>query len=94
VAKWPSSDHPVQVVNWHDRERPPSLAEGQGRVGGGLRQWETMAGGSPDGVRREAADALAQPGGAALYPGHWLHDAHDRPVGQFARPGRLWSAEG
>jgi len=61
------SDYPVQVVNWHDRETPPSLAEGQARVRGavlgGLRQWETMVRGSPDEVRREAADALAQTGG-------------------------------
>ncbi len=57
----------MQVVNWHDRETPPTLAEGQGRikgaVAGGLRQWETMLRGTPDDVRREAADAIAQTGG-------------------------------
>jgi len=61
------ADYPVQVVNWHDRETPPTLAEGQGRikgaVAGGLRQWETMLRGTPDDVRREAADAIAQTGG-------------------------------
>ncbi len=61
------SDYPVQVVNWHDRETPPTLREGQARVRGavlgGLRQWETMLRGTPDDVRREAQDAMRQTGG-------------------------------
>ena len=61
------ADYPVQVVNWHDRETPPTLAEGmlrvQGAVCGGLRQWETMVRGEPDAVRAEAADAMAQTAG-------------------------------
>ena len=61
------ADYPAQVVNWHDRETPPTLSAGQaqvrGAVLGGLRQWQTMMCGSPDDVRREAADALAQTGG-------------------------------
>ena len=59
--------YPVQVVNWHDRETPPTLANGQqrvpGAVAGGLRQWETMLRGTPDDVRREARDAVEQTGG-------------------------------
>jgi uroporphyrinogen decarboxylase len=61
------ADYPTQVVNWHDRETPPMLGEGQSRVRGavlgGLRQWETMVRGSPDDVRREALDAFGQTGG-------------------------------
>jgi uroporphyrinogen decarboxylase len=61
------ADYPVAVVNWHDRETPPTLGEGQARVRGavlgGLRQWETMLRGSPDDVRHEAWDALQQTGG-------------------------------
>ena len=61
------SSYPVQVFNWHDRETPPSLREGQakvqGAVLGGLRQWETLLRGTPDTVRREAHDALRQTGG-------------------------------
>jgi uroporphyrinogen decarboxylase len=61
------SGYPAQVVNWHDRETPPSLREGQARIRGavlgGLRQWETMLRGRPDDVRSEAADAIAQTGG-------------------------------
>jgi uroporphyrinogen decarboxylase len=60
-------DYPVQVVNWHDRETAPSLAEGQARfhgaVLGGLRQWDTMVRGTPADVRREAADAISTTGG-------------------------------
>ena len=65
--------YPVQVVNWHDRETPPALAEGRARargaVLGGLRQWETMLRGTPDDVRREAEDAIRQTGGRRLILG-------------------------
>ncbi len=58
--------YPVQVINWHDRETPPSLKEGQSRfssaVLGGLRQWETMLRGKPADVYREARDAFEQTG--------------------------------
>jgi uroporphyrinogen decarboxylase len=61
-----AADYPVQVINWHDRETPPSLREGQARFGGavlgGLRQWETMLRGKPADVYREARDALEQTG--------------------------------
>jgi uroporphyrinogen decarboxylase len=61
------ASYPVQVFNWHDRETPPTLREGQakvqGAVLGGLRQWETLLRGTPDTVRREAHDALRQTGG-------------------------------
>jgi uroporphyrinogen decarboxylase len=56
------ADYPVQVVNWHDLETPPSLEEGlkrfPGAVCGGLRQWETMVRGDPTTVRAEADDAI------------------------------------
>ncbi|GAB4532384.1 MAG: hypothetical protein Fur0018_20950 [Anaerolineales bacterium] len=56
-------DYPVQVMNWHDLETPPSLDEAQrlfdGVVCGGLRQWETMVLGTPDDVVREARQAIA-----------------------------------
>ncbi|MFN2164867.1 MAG: uroporphyrinogen decarboxylase family protein, partial [Anaerolineae bacterium] len=59
--------YPVQVINWHDRETPPALREGQrrfkGAVLGGLRQWETMLRGTPDQVRQEAEEAIQQTGG-------------------------------
>jgi len=56
------TDYPVSVINWHDRETSPSLAEAQaqfpGVVCGGLRREETMVLGSPEQVRAEARDAL------------------------------------
>ena len=61
------ADYPVQVVNWHDRETPPTLAGGQARFGGavlgGLRQWDTMLRGTPQEVRDEAQEAMQQTGG-------------------------------
>jgi len=61
------ADYDVQVINWHDRETPPTLREGQARfpgaVLGGLRQWDTMLRGTPEEVHQEAAEAIAQTGG-------------------------------
>jgi uroporphyrinogen decarboxylase len=55
------------IVNWHDRENTPSLAEAQqtyaGVVCGGLRQ-DTLVYREQDEVRREAQDAIAQTGGS------------------------------
>jgi uroporphyrinogen decarboxylase len=54
------------VVNWHDLETPPTLAEGLARVRsavcGGLRQWDTMVRGTPEQVRAEALAALDDQG--------------------------------
>ncbi len=65
--------YPVQVVNWHDRETSPSLAEGQrlfsGAVLGGLNRSTTMPRGSPEDVRREVLEALEQTGGLRLIVG-------------------------
>lgn len=67
------ASYPVQVVNWHDRETPPSLGDGQGLVQGavlgGLRQLETLLRGTPDDVRREALDAVKQTGGRGFILG-------------------------
>lgn len=67
------ADYPVQAVNWHDRETPPTLSAALGRTGaalcGGIRQWETMVRGDPDGVRSEAAEAVSQTGGRRLILG-------------------------
>jgi uroporphyrinogen decarboxylase len=54
--------YPVQVVNWHDRETKPNLAEGKSRLSaavcGGLRRWDTMVLGDADAVQEEAIDAI------------------------------------
>ena len=67
------ADYAVQVVNWHDRETPPTLREGkariQGAVLGGLRQWDTMLRAAPEDVRREAKDAIQQTGGRGFILG-------------------------
>ncbi len=53
-------DYPLQVINWHDRDTAPSLAEGQARfpgvVCGGLRV-NTMVLGTPEDVLAEARQA-------------------------------------
>jgi uroporphyrinogen decarboxylase len=94
------ADYQVQVVNWHDRETPPSLSEGQsqvkGAVLGGLRQWDSMLRGTPDQVRREAEDAIRQTGGRRFILGTgcvtpitapWANLRAAREVGEQARGG-------
>jgi uroporphyrinogen decarboxylase len=55
-------DYPLQVVNWHDRDTPPSLAEGlkrfPGAVCGGLQREKTMVLGNPVSVTAEAHDSI------------------------------------
>jgi uroporphyrinogen decarboxylase len=67
------ADYPVQAVNWHDRETPPALRDAlarfPGALVGGLSRLETMVRGTPDDVRREARDALAQTAGRRLIVG-------------------------
>jgi uroporphyrinogen decarboxylase len=58
VAAYPH----LHVINWHDLETPPDLSIGKekfvGAVCGGLRQWETLAYGTPAQVRAEAQAAI------------------------------------
>jgi uroporphyrinogen decarboxylase len=64
------ASYPAQALNWHDREGPPSLAEGMrlfpGAVSGGLARWDDLLRGSPDDVRARSADAIQQTGGRRL----------------------------
>jgi uroporphyrinogen decarboxylase len=66
-------DYPFDIINWHDRESPPSLAEAHdifsGALCGGLRRQETMLLGTPDQVKAEAEDAIQQTGGRGLILG-------------------------
>jgi uroporphyrinogen decarboxylase len=61
--------YPVQAVNWHDREAGPGLAQAArlfpAALSGGLDRW-TVHRGSPEEVRAEAADAIAQTNGRRL----------------------------
>ena len=54
--------YPAQIINWHDQETWPSLAEGKKRFGGavcgGLSREDGMALGSPVRITGEAHDAI------------------------------------
>ncbi len=56
------TDYPVQVINWHDQETYPSLAQAKdlftGVVCGGLQRQKTMELGTPEQVMCEAKDAI------------------------------------
>lgn len=67
-------DYPVQVLNWHDMETSPNLNEAQsiftkGAVCGGLRQWETLAFGTPEQVKVEARQAIDRTNGSRFILG-------------------------
>ncbi len=55
------TDYPVEVLNWHDRLTPPTLAEARERysgcLAGGLDQ-ETLAAGTPEVVTAQARGAV------------------------------------
>ncbi|MFQ5793552.1 MAG: uroporphyrinogen decarboxylase family protein [Candidatus Bipolaricaulia bacterium] len=67
------ADYPAGIVNWHDRRTEPTLADALARVSGavlgGLNEWDTLLHGSPDDVRAEIADALAQTEGRRVIIG-------------------------
>ena len=67
------ADYPVQILNWHDRETPPSLAEGlkrfPGTVYGGISRVEGFVLGNPKTIREEALKAIEQTGGKRLILG-------------------------
>jgi uroporphyrinogen decarboxylase len=64
-----TKNYPVHIVNWHDRETPPSLADAQktfnGVVCGGLSR-DTLVYKDTEEVQREANDAYQQTGGRRL----------------------------
>jgi len=66
-------DYPMAIINWHDRETPPSLGEAQakfsGALCGGLRRLETMVLGTPEQVTAEAQDAINATNGRSLILG-------------------------
>jgi uroporphyrinogen decarboxylase len=65
--------YPVQAMNWHDRLTWPSLGEARQRFAGlligGINEWETLLHGSPETIRAEIQEAIAQTGGQRLLVG-------------------------
>lgn len=63
-------DYPVQAVNWHDRETPPTLAEALHRTDkclvAGIHREGVIRHGSPAEAAAEVRDALAQTDGRRL----------------------------
>ncbi len=82
-----AADYPVQAINWHDQETPPSLKEALGRfpgaLVGGLRQIETMLRGTPEQVRAEVEAARAQTGGRRLIIGTGCVTPITAPIGNI-----------
>lgn len=57
-----AATYPTSVVNWHDRETPPSLEQGRvavkGAVCGGLSRLETVVLGTPAEVEKQALESV------------------------------------
>lgn len=55
-------DYPIAVINWHDRDTPPLLAEAitktPAALCGGLQREKTMVLGTPEQVMAEAKDSI------------------------------------
>jgi len=68
-----AATYPVQALNWHDRRTSPSLADALGQVSqalvGGLDERGSMITGTPEAVRAQVRDAIAQCGGRRLIVG-------------------------
>ena len=81
------ADYPVQVINWHDRETPPSLAQALERTDktlcGGLRQWETMVRGTAEQVLQEGREAIQATGGRRFILGTGCVTPIVAPVGNI-----------
>ena len=64
---------PIQILNWHDRETFPSLAEAKERFSGvmcgGLRRYESIVLGTPEQITAEARDAIEATNGTRLILG-------------------------
>jgi uroporphyrinogen decarboxylase len=92
------ADYPVQVINWHDRETPPSLSEAlqrfPGAVCGGIRQIDTMLRGTPEQVQAEAADAIRQTGGRRFILGTGCVTQVASPSGNIMAARRAAEPEG
>jgi uroporphyrinogen decarboxylase len=67
------ANYPADAINWHDRITPPSLKEAQERFGGmvigGVNEWHTLLNGTPEAIRSEIKDAIAQTGGRRFMVG-------------------------
>ncbi len=64
------SKYPVELMNWHDRLTPPTLAEAKSRfrgaLAGGIDEWGILAEGTPEQVQAQVREAIEQTGGASL----------------------------
>ena len=67
------TEYPVQILNWHDRETPPSIEEGlmrfSGTVCGGISRLDSMLLGTPKNIQEEVRTAIEQSGGKRLILG-------------------------
>ncbi len=61
------SNYPIQILNWHARETPPTIADARARVSTclacGINAWNTLAKAGPEAVAQEVRSAIADTGG-------------------------------
>ena len=64
------TDYPVEVINWHDRRSPPTLADARHRfsgcLAGGINELTTLSSGTPEEITSEIHNAIAQTSGRRL----------------------------
>jgi len=87
------SDYSVQILNWHDRETYPTLAEAKmlfsGTLCGGLKQEETMVLGTPEQVFQEGTEALRATNGTKFVLGTGCVLPITAPIGNILAAKRV-----
>jgi uroporphyrinogen decarboxylase len=82
-----AAQYPVQAINWHDQETPPSLGEAaerfDGALVGGLHRIDAMLRGTPEHVEAAAHAALQQADGHRLIVGTGCVMYVNTPVGNI-----------
>lgn len=81
------ADYPVQAINWHDQETPPSLGEAltrfPGAVVGGIHREATLLRGTPEQVQAEVRAAIEATGGRRLIVGTGCVAFTNTPLGNI-----------
>ena len=83
------SNYPIQILNWHARETPPTIADARARVSTclacGINAWNTLAKAAPEAVAQEVRSAIADTGRPRAHRDDGLRHAGGYARGEHPR---------